>query len=198
MGDSGLDKDKKAKLFKLFFSVLKLSACTFGGGFVIVPLMRKRFVEELGWIDEQEMLDMTAIAQSSPGPIAVNASILVGHRVAGIPGALLTVLGTVIPPLVIISVISLFYREFRDNAVVGLIMTGMLCGVAAVILDVVIDMVKAILQKKRLMPVFVLLGAFIAVRFFSVNVIAVILACGIIGAADTLYRERKQRGGKLQ
>ena len=80
---------KKSELVKLFFSVFKLSACTFGGGFVIVPLMRKRFVEELSWIEEQEMLDMTAIAQSSPGAIAVNASILVGYHVAGIPGALL-------------------------------------------------------------------------------------------------------------
>ena len=63
---------------QLFFSTQKLSTCTFGGGFVIVPLLRRRFVEELGWIDDQEMLDLTAIAQSAPGAIAVNASILVG------------------------------------------------------------------------------------------------------------------------
>ena len=184
---------KKSKFPQLFFSVFKLSACTFGGGFVIVPLMRKRFVEELGWIGEQEMLDMTAIAQSSPGAIAVNAAILVGYHVAGIPGALLTVLGTVTPPFVIISIISLFYQAFRDNAIVSLVMAGMLCGVAAVIFDVVIDMAKTILQKKQILPVLVLLGAFIAVRFFSVNIILVILLCGIIGAAETLYREKKRR-----
>ncbi len=187
---------RTSKLAQLFFSVFKLSACTFGGGFVIVPLMRKRFVEELGWIDEQEMLDMTAIAQSSPGAIAVNASILVGYHVAGIPGALLTVLGTVIPPLIIISIISLFYQAFRDNAIVNLVMAGMICGVAAVIFDVVIDMVKAIVQKKQLLPVFVLLGAFIAVRFFAINFILVILVCGIIGAAETLYKEMHRKEGK--
>lgn len=187
---------RNSKLAQLFFSVFKLSACTFGGGFVIVPLMRKRFVEELGWIDEQEMLDMTAIAQSSPGAIAVNASILVGYHVAGIPGALLTVLGTVASPLIIISIISLFYEAFRDNAIVNLVMAGMLCGVAAVIFDVVIDMVKAIVRKKQLLPVFVLSGAFIAVRFFAVNIILVILVCGIIGAAETLYRENHRREGK--
>ncbi len=187
---------RTSKLAQLFFSVFKLSACTFGGGFVIVPLMRKRFVEELGWIDEQEMLDMTAIAQSSPGAIAVNASILVGYHVAGIPGALLTVLGTVIPPLIIISIISLFYQAFRDNAIVNLVMAGMICGVAAVIFDVVIDMVKAIVQKKQLLPVFVLLGAFIAVRFFAINFILVILVCGIIGAAETLYKEKHRKEGK--
>ncbi|WP_367926234.1 chromate transporter [uncultured Ruthenibacterium sp.] len=183
---------------QLFFSVFKLSACTFGGGFVIVPLMRKRFVEELGWVDEQEMIDMTAIAQSSPGAIAVNASILMGYHVAGVPGALLTVLGTVTPPLIIISIISLFYQAFRDNAIVSLVMAGMLCGVAAVIFDVVIDMSKTLFQKKRLLPVFVLLGAFVAVRFFSANIIVVIFVCGIIGAFETLYREKQHKDGKVK
>lgn len=181
---------------QLFFSVFKLSACTFGGGFVIVPLMRKRFVEELGWIEEQEMLDMTAIAQSSPGAIAVNAAILLGYRVAGIPGALLTVLGTVTPPLVIISILSLFYQAFRDNAVVNLVMAGMLCGVAAVILDVVVDMVALIWKQRRILPVLVLLGAFVAVRFFSINIILILLICGIIGAVDTLYQDKHRPKGE--
>ena len=161
---------------------------------MIVPLMRKRFVEELGWIEEQEMLDMTAIAQSSPGAIAVNAAILVGYHVAGISGALLTVLGTVIPPMIIISVISMFYQAFRDNPVVNLVMAGMLCGVAAVIFDVVIDMTKTIFEKKKILPVLVLIGAFIAVRFFSVNILLVILVCGIIGILETWQRERTNRG----
>jgi chromate transporter len=155
--------------------------------------MRKRFVEELGWIEEQEMLDMTAIAQSSPGAIAVNAAILVGYHVAGISGALLTVLGTVIPPMIIISVISMFYQAFRDNPVVNLVMAGMLCGVAAVIFDVVIDMTKMIFEKKKILPVLVLIGAFIAVRFFSVNILLVILVCGIIGILETWQREKTNR-----
>lgn len=136
---------------------------------------------------------MTAIAQSSPGAIAVNAAILVGYHVAGIPGALLTVLGTVIPPLIIISVISMFYQAFRDNPVVNLVMAGMLCGVAAVIFDVVIDMTKTILKKKKILPVLVLMGAFIAVRFFSVNILLVILVCGIIGILETWQREKTNR-----
>ena len=136
---------------------------------------------------------MTAIAQSSPGAIAVNAAILVGYHVARIPGALLTVLGTVIPPLIIVSVISMFYQAFRDNPVVNLVMAGMLCGVAAVILDVVIDMTKTILEKKKILPVLVLMGAFIAVRFFSVNILLVILVCGIIGILETWQREKTNR-----
>ena len=103
------------KYRKLFLSTFELSACTFGGGFVIIPLMRKKFVEELGWIEEEEMLDLTAIAQASPGAIAVNASIMLGYHIAGIPGAILAVLGTVLPPLIIISIISMFYQAFRNK-----------------------------------------------------------------------------------
>ena len=105
--------EKDPKLFwTLFWSTFQLSAFTFGGGYVIVPLMRKRFVEGLGWIDENEMIDLIAIAQSSPGPIAVNASIIIGYRIAGISGALCTILGTVLPPLIILSLISLVIRPF--------------------------------------------------------------------------------------
>ena len=105
---------KKNKYWQLFLSTFKLSACTFGGGFVIIPLMRARFVKELHWIEEEEMLDLTAIAQSSPGSIAINASILVGFHVAGIPGALITVVGSALPPLIIISIYSAFYQAYRS------------------------------------------------------------------------------------
>ena len=159
--------------------------------------MRKRFVEELGWIEEDEMMDLTAIAQSSPGAIAVNASILVGYHVAGFPGAMLTVLGTVLPPLIIISIVSLFYQAFRDNPLVNMAMAGMLCGVAAVIIDVVIDMAKTIFQKKRILPLILMLGSFVAVRFFSVNIMIIILVCGLIGAADTWYQVRSREAGDI-
>lgn len=185
-------KQDRGKYKTLFLSTFKLSACTFGGGFVIIPLMRKKFVEELHWIEEQEMMDLTAIAQSSPGAIAVNASILVGYHVAGITGAFITVLGTVLPPLVIISIISFFYRAFRDNVIVNMAMTGMLAGVAAVICDVVFTMGKTIFRQKRILPVAVLLLSFVAVRFLNVNIILIILICGVVGAADTFYHEKKR------
>lgn len=187
------DQTKKHRCQTLFLSTFKLSACTFGGGFVIVPLMRKKFVEELGWIEEQEMIDLTAIAQSSPGAIAVNAAILVGYHVAGITGALISILGTVLPPLIIISIISLFYQAFRDNPIVNMAMAGMLCGVAAVIFDTVLNMTKTILRTKRLLPLFVMVGAFLATRFFSVNIVIIILVCGVIGAADTIFQNRHQK-----
>ena len=185
------------KYTTLFWSTLKLSACTFGGGFVIVSLMRKKFVEELKWIEEQEMLDMVAIAQSSPGAIAVNASIIVGYHVAGFTGALLSVLGTILPPLTIISVISMFYQAFRDNTIVTMAMAGMLAGVAAVLCDVVITMIRGIIKQKRILPVLVMAGAFLFAHFLKVNIIVLLLVCGVIGALDTLYREKsKERDAK--
>lgn len=177
----------------LFLSTLKLSACTFGGGFVIVSLMRKKFVEELKWIEEQEMLDMVAIAQSSPGPIAVNASIIVGYRVAGFYGALLAVIGTILPPLTIISVISMFYQAFRDNTIVNMAMAGMLAGVAAVLCDVVITMIRGVFKQKRFLPVLVMIGAFLSAHFLKINIIVIILVCGVIGAFDMLHREKSKR-----
>lgn len=181
------------KYLKLFTSTFRLSACTFGGGFVIIPLMRKKFVEDLGWIDEQEMMDLTAIAQSSPGAIAVNAAILVGYRVAGVAGAMLTAAGSVLPPLIIISIISLFYQAFRDNVFVNMAMTGMLAGVAAVIMDVVVTMAKSIIKLKRILPVLVLVGAFVATYFFKVNIMLIILVCGIVGAADTICQHKRRK-----
>ena len=180
--------DKKNKYWQLFLSTFKLSACTFGGGFVIIPLMRERFVKELRWIEEEEMLDLTAIAQSSPGSIAINASILVGYHVAGIPGALITVVGAALPPLIIISIISAFYQAFRSNKYVSMAMAGMLAGVAAVVFDVA----WPILKKKRWLPIAVMLAAFLATRFFSVNIILIILVCGVIGALDTLYLQKRE------
>lgn len=186
------------KYRKLFLSTFELSACTFGGGFVIIPLMRKKFVEELGWIEEEEMLDLTAIAQASPGAIAVNASIMLGYHISGIPGAILAVLGTVLPPLIIISIISMFYQAFRNNVIVSMAMRGMLCGVAAVICDVVINMAKSIFQKKRPLPIIIMLASFIAVRYLSINIIIVIFVCGCIGTLDIWIKNMKRKAGNKQ
>lgn len=187
---------KKPTYHQLFLSTLQLSAFTFGGGFVMIPLMRKKFVEKLGWIDEGEMLDITAIAQSSPGAIAVNASILIGYRTAGPAGALVTVLGTVLPPLVILSIISFFYAAVRDNIYVGYAMRGMSAGVAAIILDVVFTMGGEVLRSRRALPAIMLAGAFLAVAYLKWNIILVLLVCGVLGAFDTLRQAKQEGGGK--
>ena len=107
-------KEKRTVLWKIFISTLYLSAFTFGGGYVIVSLMKKKFVDEYHWIEENEMLDLVAIAQSAPGAIAVNGAIVVGYKLAGIAGVMTAILGTVIPPFLILSVLSVFYQTFRS------------------------------------------------------------------------------------
>lgn len=133
-------QNKKHVLLKIFISTLYLSAFTFGGGYVIVTLMKKKFVDEYHWIDEDEMLDLVAIAQSAPGAIAVNGAIVVGYKLAGLIGAAVSIVGTILPPFLIISVISLFYTAFRDNLLVSQMLEGMQSGVGAVIAIVVYEM----------------------------------------------------------
>ena len=105
-------KEKRRLLLELFTSTLYLSAFTFGGGYVIVSLLKERFVDQLHYIDEKEMLDLVAIAQSAPGAIAVNGAIVLGYKMSGILGIVVCVIGTIIPPIIIISVVAYFYKIF--------------------------------------------------------------------------------------
>lgn len=183
---------KQGKMYvTLFLSSLKLSAFTFGGGYVIIPLMRKTFVEKYHWISETEMMDLTAVAQSAPGAIAVNAAILVGYRIAGVAGALITVLGTVLPPMVILSVISLFYEAFRANLAVSMVMQGMAAGVVAVIFDVVLVMAQTIWQQRRVLWM-VLLAVCFAASMLGAGAAALVLICGGIGMADSLLPKKQE------
>lgn len=181
---------KKSIYRKLFISTFYLSAFTFGGGYVIVPLMKKKFVDDLNYIEEEEMLNLLAIAQSSPGPVAVNASILLGYKVAGIFGALVTILGTILPPLIILSIISIFYTAFRDNAVVSAVLKGMQSGVSAVICDVVINLGKNVVNEKSTTSLFIMIGSFITTSFLNINVIYIILICGVIGGIRVFLMDK--------
>lgn len=181
--------------WELFLSTFLLSAFTFGGGYVIVPLMKKKFVEQLKWIEEEEMLNLVAIAQSSPGPIAVNTSILIGYRMAGVPGAFLTVFGTVLPCLIILTVISFFYQSFKDSTVVRALLRGMQAGVAAVITDAVSGMIGNVLKGKKVFSILLMVAAFIVTFFFDINVIYIILVGGLLGAIAVIFREKKRKGG---
>ncbi|MPM61747.1 hypothetical protein SDC9_108607 [bioreactor metagenome] len=177
----------------LFYYTFKLSAFTFGGGYVIVPLMKKQFVEKLGWIDEKEMLDFIAIAQSTPGAMAVNTSILIGYHLASIPGALITLLGTVTPPLIIITVISFFYEAFSSNKIVANVLHGMQSGVCAVIIDAVIGMGRNVVKLKKAVPILIMIFSFIAVVAFKINVIIIIIACALIGLANMFITRKKEQ-----
>ena len=188
-------KDKKQVLRRLFFSTLYLSAFTFGGGYVIVTLLKKKFVDECHWIEEDEMLDLVAIAQSAPGAIAVNGAIVVGYKLAGLLGAAVAITATIIPPFVIISVISVFYEAFRDNFLVSQMLTGMQAGVGAVIASVVWQMGADVVRSKSAASVLIMAAAFAATCFFGVNVVLVILAAAAVGVARTLLAQRQKKEG---
>ena len=177
-------KKDYSKLWTLFKSMFVLSACTFGGGFVIVSLMKKRYVEELKWLDEDEMLDVTAITQSSPGPLPVNASVIIGYRMAGVVGSLTAILGTIIPPMVIISIISLFYNQFRTNPYIATALQVMRAGVAAVIFDVVINLAGNVIKTKRILYITMMVIAFVATYFLDVSAMVVIIVFLLIGLID--------------
>lgn len=185
---------KAALLRSLFFSMLYISTFTFGGGFVIITFMKRKFVDELHWIDEDEILDLTALAQSSPGAIAVNAAILVGWRVAGFAGMLVAIVGTILPPMTILYIISFFYAAFASNLYVAMVLKGMQAGVAAVILDVVFSLGGKVVKEKSVLNLTIMALAFCAVFFFNVNVIYIILAAALTGLVRALVL---QRGKKL-
>lgn len=176
-------------LLKLFITTFYLSAFTFGGGYVIVSLMKKKFVDELQWIEEEEMLDLTAISQSAPGPIAVNASILVGYRIAGATGAIIAILGTVIPPMVVLSIVSIFYTAFKGNQIISDVLKGMQAAVAAIICDVVLNLGTNVVKEKDFTSILIMLGAFYATFFLNINVVYIILIVSMIGILKAIIRQ---------
>lgn len=183
---------KRATLGKLFVSLLYISAFTFGGGIVIVTFMRKKFVDDLHWIDEREMLDLIALAQSCPGAMAINTAILLGWRMAGFPGMLVSVLGTAIPPVVIITVLSFFYDAFAANPWVALALKGMQAGVAAVFLDVVCSMGASLVKGRSWLNYAIMAVAFVATFVFDLNVIFVILGGILLGILRSLGQKRRR------
>ena len=180
-------------LWQLFKATFLLSAFTFGGGFVIVSLMKKKFVEDLQWLEEEEMLDITAIAQSSPGPSPINASVILGYRMYGVIGSLVAILGTALPPMIIISVISVFYTQFRSNRIIAIALQVMRAGVAAVIFDVVINLAKNVIATKRTLYILLMATAFVGKVILGVDAMIVILCCLVVGLVDLAMELRSNR-----
>jgi len=183
-------KTKRARLKTLFFSTLYLSTFTFGGGYVIISLLKKKFVDELKWINNEEMLDYVAIAQSAPGPIAVNGAIVIGYKICGLWGIFFAVLGAVIPPFVILTVISAFYSIFKSNQYIQAALFGMKSGVSAVIVSVVWDMAVGVVRSKDALLIAIMVISFILNYYFNVNVVLIILGTLAIGIARSLITRR--------
>lgn len=182
---------QKISYFKLFLTMMQISAFTFGGGFVIIGMMQKKFCDELHWVKEDEVLDMTAIAQSAPGALAVNSAIIFGYRMGGITGALVSTLAVIIPPIAIISVVCQIYDVFSTNRIVQLALQVMRAGVAAVIVDVVMDLAGKVIETKDVINVVLMVLAFIASWICGISSIQIILVFLMFGIAR-YFLERKK------
>lgn len=185
--------NKSVILKKLFFSTLYLSFFTFGGGYVIITLLKNKFVDQYHWLEENEVLDLVAIAQSSPGAIAVNGAIVIGYKLGGIPGVIVSVLGSIIPPMLILSIISIVYDFFINNPYITSILHGMKSGVGAIIISNVYDMSHSIIVKRNYVQILIIFLTFVLNFFYEVNSIYLILAVIIIGSILTLYSERRSK-----
>ncbi len=182
---------KNVSLAKLFLSMMTISAFTFGGGFVIIGMMRKKFCDELHWVSDDEVLDMTAIAQSAPGALAVNSAVIFGYRMAGIAGALTSVLATIIPPIVIISVVCMIYDAFSTNVIVQTALQVMRAGVAAIIVDVVIDLAGNVVKTKNILNICLMIAAFVATWYFKVSSIVIILLFIALGLGVSMLNRKE-------
>lgn len=165
----------------LFKSTFIISAFTVGGGFVIIPLLKAKYVDEYHWISDKETLDMVAIAQSMPGVIAVNSAVILGYRMAGVLGTLVALIATVLPPLITLSIISICYDVFIQSAVVRMILRGMQCGATALIVDVGINLLVKQIQKKLALPIAIIAATFIGTVVFDLNMMYLIILDGLIG-----------------
>ncbi|WP_370850148.1 chromate transporter [Megasphaera sp.] len=173
----------------LFKSTFIISAFTVGGGFVIIPLLKAKYVDEYHWISDKDTLDMVAIAQSMPGVIAVNSAVILGYRMAGVLGTIVALVATVLPCLITLTIISYCYDFFIQNAYIKMILRGMQCGATALIVNVGIDLLLKQGKKKLLLPLAIVVATFIANLVFDVNIMALIIIDGIIGFL--FMRDRK-------
>ncbi len=177
-----MNKPRDAHFFwTLFKTTFIISAFTVGGGFVIIPLLKGKFVDEYHWINDKDALDMVAIAQSMPGVVAVNSAIILGYRMAGILGTLVALVATVLPCLITLSIISYCYDFFIQNAYIRMILKGMQCGATALIVNVGIDLLVKQCKKKLVLPLLIIAATFIGSIWFQLNIMALIIVDGIIG-----------------
>lgn len=180
----------------LFFVFFRLSMVTFGGGYVIISMMEKEFCERRQWMKKEEMQDIVTLAQSVPGPVAVNASVLAGYGMRRRRGAVAGVIGMALPPLLIILIISAFYSQFQSSGVVAAVLTGIRAGMAAIVLDVALSMCSSAIQKDRLRNLLVILAVFLASAGLGISATVIIIVFLAIGAVRTIYEAGKYTGAK--
>ena len=176
-------------LLSVFGVFFRIGAFTFGGGYAMIPLIQKEAVEKKKWITDDDILEIIAIAESTPGPIAINSATFVGYRVAGFLGALAGTLGVVLPSFVLILALSYVLQEFQELPVVQYAFTGIRAGVLALLLKALVNMYKK--APKGIIPYCIMAGAFILTAVFDLNVLYVIIACALSGLISSLIMARR-------
>lgn len=188
-------KDKTKKVFRLFLTFLKIGAFTFGGGYAMIPLIRKEAVEKNSWITDDELLEVTAIAESTPGPIAVNSATFVGYRVAGFAGALAATVGVITPSFTIIYLLSFAIEKFESNTTVKYAFTGIRAGVLALIIKALWSMGGKI--EKNVAAIIIMIAAFIIAAFTDINVLYIIIVSAAIGIINSLITARRKKNDDI-
>ena len=170
---------KLKKLLQVFWTFFKIGAFTFGGGYAMIPLIQNEAVEKRHWVTDDDILEIVAIAESTPGPIAINSATFVGYRAAGVLGSVCGTLGVVLPSFVIFLALSFVLQEFQALRAVQYAFFGIRAGVLALLLKALWTMYK---KSPKGWPAYVVMGlSFLLTAVFSINVIFVIIGCAIFG-----------------
>ncbi len=181
----------RQKLWTLFWTFFKIGAFTFGGGYAMIPLIQAEVVDRKKWISEKDILDVVAIAESTPGPIAINSATFVGYKTAGFWGSFCATFGVVLPSFVIISVISLILNEFSSFKPLKYAFFGIRAGVLALVLRAFINMYK---QCPKSVVAYILMAAALLFALFTkINVIFVIIGCAVIGLVTYEIARRRRK-----
>ncbi len=178
--------------WELFLVFFKIGAFTFGGGYAMVPLIRNEVVEKKKWLDGDAFMDMLAVAQSMPGPIALNTSLFVGNKRLGFKGSLFSGLGIILPSFLVILLIAFFFTQFKDNSIVERIFKGIRPAVVALIAAPLLGLGKSagITAKKLWIPLAVALAVWLA----GLSPVYVVLAAILLGIVQFAYLKRKMKG----
>lgn len=185
-----MKKEKLKLCLQLFLTFFKIGAFTFGGGYAMIPLIQRETAEKRDWVTRQDILDIIAVAESTPGPIAINSATFVGYQTAGVFGAFCTTFGVVLPSFIIIYIIASFLRNFYEITAVKYAFFGIRAGVLALMLNSVIKMSRQV--PKNTFSYIVAALAFIMVAFLKISVLAVIILSGIAGILLTLTKKDKK------
>ncbi len=190
------------KILEIFLTFAKIGAFTFGGGYAMIPIIENICVGKKKWITHEEMMDVTVIAESTPGPIAINCATFVGYRQAGLIGAISATIGVVLPSLIIICVIAAFLDHFLEYTLVANAFRGIKIAVGLLIINAAVNMLKKL--PKKVIPVLIMFGAcllmlmidFFAWNFSSIYLMLIAAAIGVIFFA--VANAGKKKGGELK